>query len=401
MNTVKMVYVIILMLQIKTACYARKLPKQVLDNISGGRSDASSMSTRRMYEIYSKVTGNFVQILGKKINANGKSRNKYTRIEVSSLSFGGKITIRGVESGRYICFSKRGKLIGKARHINQRCHFEEKIGSDYFVGYTNVKRPEWVIAFSGNGRPRRGKRRSKRRDEKKFLTYPLDSTPASTTSPSGVGEEVWIGFGEKIRLEIMKERTNRQQLGVTRHTVMSDGPYTPLSIVPPQKQKPTTILSPERRKVVENKLSRAQLIKDRQVVEPRYPPTVSALASHWPGVDDEKIPKKRKKNRRKQRKIKPKAETPTSVVEADFGIEPTRKNKKSRKRKSHRKNTTTIETLHEIPHTVPEPPTVPSALQLTITKPMKRTRKTSKMSRSRKSGSRKPSRHKNKRKRVT
>uniref|UniRef100_A0A672Q807 Fibroblast growth factor 24 n=1 Tax=Sinocyclocheilus grahami TaxID=75366 RepID=A0A672Q807_SINGR len=76
------------------------------------RDDVSRKQVR-IYQLYSRTTGKHVQILGKKINANGDDGGKYALLVVETETFGSHIRIKGKESGYYICMNKNGKIIGK------------------------------------------------------------------------------------------------------------------------------------------------------------------------------------------------------------------------------------------------------------------------------------------------
>ncbi|XP_066575787.1 fibroblast growth factor 24 isoform X3 [Amia ocellicauda] len=80
--------------------------------------DDLSRKQIRIYQLYSRTTGKHVQILGKKINANGDDGGKYALLVVETETFGSHIRIKGKESGYYICMNKKGKIIGKLSSPN-------------------------------------------------------------------------------------------------------------------------------------------------------------------------------------------------------------------------------------------------------------------------------------------
>ncbi|XP_010182193.1 PREDICTED: fibroblast growth factor 17-like, partial [Mesitornis unicolor] len=100
----------------------------------GAMTDQLSRRQVREYQLYSRTSGKHVQVHGKRISATAEDGNKFgkglcsppkgahlhlvTAVEglelfVETDTFGSRVRIKGAESEKYICMSKRGKLIGK------------------------------------------------------------------------------------------------------------------------------------------------------------------------------------------------------------------------------------------------------------------------------------------------
>uniref|UniRef100_A0A3B5M9Y0 Fibroblast growth factor 24 n=1 Tax=Xiphophorus couchianus TaxID=32473 RepID=A0A3B5M9Y0_9TELE len=75
--------------------------------------DDLSRKQVRIYQLYSRTTGKHVQILGKKINANGDDGGKYALLVVETETFGSHVRIKGKESEHYICMNDKGKIVGR------------------------------------------------------------------------------------------------------------------------------------------------------------------------------------------------------------------------------------------------------------------------------------------------
>ncbi|XP_031427181.1 fibroblast growth factor 18-like [Clupea harengus] len=79
--------------------------------------DAMSRTYHRLYQLYSRTSGKHVQVLGKRISANGEDGDKYAQLIVEADTFGSQVRIRGKETNFYLCMNRRGKLIGKASQL--------------------------------------------------------------------------------------------------------------------------------------------------------------------------------------------------------------------------------------------------------------------------------------------
>uniref|UniRef100_A0A8C0UAF6 Fibroblast growth factor 17-like n=2 Tax=Cyanistes caeruleus TaxID=156563 RepID=A0A8C0UAF6_CYACU len=76
-------------------------------------TDQLSRRQIREYQLYSRTSGKHVQVRGKRITATAEDGNKFAKLIVETDTFGSRVRIKGAESEKYICMSKRGKLIGK------------------------------------------------------------------------------------------------------------------------------------------------------------------------------------------------------------------------------------------------------------------------------------------------
>ncbi|NWW28684.1 FGF17 factor, partial [Falcunculus frontatus] len=79
----------------------------------GAMTDQLSRRQIREYQLYSRTSGKHVQVHGKRITATAEDGNKFAKLIVETDTFGSRVRIKGAESEKYICMSKRGKLIGK------------------------------------------------------------------------------------------------------------------------------------------------------------------------------------------------------------------------------------------------------------------------------------------------
>ncbi|RXM34241.1 Myosin-10 [Acipenser ruthenus] len=131
--------------------------------------DDLSRKQVRIYQLYSRTTGKHVQILGKKINANGDDGGKYALLVVETETFGSHIRIKGKDTGYYICMNKRGKIIGKLNGRNQECVFVEEVLENNYTALVSAKYKGWYLGFTRKGRPKKGSRTQQNQQEVHFM----------------------------------------------------------------------------------------------------------------------------------------------------------------------------------------------------------------------------------------
>ncbi|KAI5105231.1 fibroblast growth factor 24 precursor [Silurus meridionalis] len=132
------------------------------------RDDVSRKQVR-IYQLYSRTTGKHVQILGKKINANGDDGGKYALLVVETETFGSHVRIKGKESGYYICMNKNGKIIGKLNGSNPECVFVEEFLENNYTALVSAKYKGWYLGFNRRGRPKKGSRTTQTQQEVHFM----------------------------------------------------------------------------------------------------------------------------------------------------------------------------------------------------------------------------------------
>ncbi|XP_009695787.1 PREDICTED: fibroblast growth factor 17, partial [Cariama cristata] len=123
----------------------------------GAMTDQLSRRQIREYQLYSRTSGKHVQVNGKRITATAEDGNKFAKLIVETDTFGSRVRIKGAESEKYICMSKRGKLIGK----NQR---EAPCSKRLYRGqlpFPNNAERQKQFEFVGSSSPTRRTRRTR------------------------------------------------------------------------------------------------------------------------------------------------------------------------------------------------------------------------------------------------
>ncbi|CAN9514572.1 unnamed protein product [Ophioblennius macclurei] len=142
--------------------------KFYIENHTGNPDDLSRKQVR-IYQLYSRTTGKHVQILGKKINANGDDGGKYALLVVETETFGSHIRIKGKESDYYICMNDKGKIVGRTDGRKQECVFVEEFLENNYTALVSAKYKGWYLGFNRKGRPKKGSRTTQRQQEVHFM----------------------------------------------------------------------------------------------------------------------------------------------------------------------------------------------------------------------------------------
>ncbi|KAF5891760.1 fibroblast growth factor 18-like, partial [Clarias magur] len=143
------------------------------------RPPSSPPRHHRVYQLYSRTSGKHVQVLGRKIVANGEDGDKYAQLVVEADTFGSQVRIRGKETNFYLCMNRRGKLVGrKASSANAECVFIEMVLENNYTAWMSARYTGWYIGFTKKGRPRRGPQTLPNQQEVHFMKrFPLGEQP--------------------------------------------------------------------------------------------------------------------------------------------------------------------------------------------------------------------------------
>ncbi|KAM9064523.1 fibroblast growth factor 17 isoform 2-T2 [Sarcophilus harrisii] len=135
----------------------------------GAMTDQLSRRQIREYQLYSRTSGKHVQVTGRRISATAEDGNKFAKLIVETDTFGSRVRIKGAESEKYICMSKRGKLIGKPSGKSKDCVFTEIVLENNYTAFQNARHEGWFMAFTRQGRPRQASRSRQNQREAHFI----------------------------------------------------------------------------------------------------------------------------------------------------------------------------------------------------------------------------------------
>ncbi|CAF90913.1 unnamed protein product, partial [Tetraodon nigroviridis] len=135
----------------------------------GAASDPLSRRQVRVYQLYSRTSGQHVQIQGRRVTATAADGSPHARLFVETDSFGSRVRIRGAESGRYLCMNRKGKLVAKPNGESRECIFSEIVLENNYTAFQNAKYEGWYVAFSRKGRPIKASRTRENQREVHFI----------------------------------------------------------------------------------------------------------------------------------------------------------------------------------------------------------------------------------------
>ncbi|RVE67636.1 hypothetical protein OJAV_G00105240 [Oryzias javanicus] len=156
--------------------------------------DDLSRKQVRIYQLYSRTTGKHVQIMGKKVNANGDDGGKYALLVVETETFGSHIRIKGKESEHYICMTEKGKIVGRPDGRKHECVFVEEFLENNYTALVSAKYKGWYLGFNRKGRPKKGPQTTQKQQEAHFMKR----------QPKG-----WVDPLEEFRFTTVTKRTRR------------------------------------------------------------------------------------------------------------------------------------------------------------------------------------------------
>ncbi|CAM5110594.1 unnamed protein product [Eretmochelys imbricata] len=157
--------------------------------------DEASRRHVRVYQLYSRSSTGHLQVLGKRVRANGEDGNKYALLAMESDTFGSHVRIKGKETGYYVCMDRRGKVLGKLDGQSRGCVFVEEVLENNYTAFMSAWHRGWYLGFTRKGRAQTGPRTHRTQREGHFMKRP----------PKGAGGEGQSPF----RFTALTQRTKR------------------------------------------------------------------------------------------------------------------------------------------------------------------------------------------------
>uniref|UniRef100_F7A6I3 Uncharacterized protein n=1 Tax=Ciona intestinalis TaxID=7719 RepID=F7A6I3_CIOIN len=295
---------------------------------------SQSSSTRRYCEIYSKRTSNHIRILGKKVDGRGRRGSNHAKLIIHSKGLWGRIMIQGVQTERFLCMNKRGRLVGKnyRKAINDpKCLFFEEMLENYFDAFSNSKFRDWHIGFHSNGRPKRGPHTKEIGTDEMFIKK-CTASSGMVPNPTAASNEKykWI-IGEFERdVKRHNKKKKRAPLSVLRpnYSVTRDS-STADEVMLADSSRTLSTLPPYVQAEIERRRSLYPVLRQQRRLDVTIPPaggTVSAMDPLYSSPKHRKLPRRNKPRRsrqnkkRKHRRHKSKwrSTVPTDIVDSDF-----------------------------------------------------------------------------------
>uniref|UniRef100_A0A8C4R4B2 Fibroblast growth factor 8 n=1 Tax=Eptatretus burgeri TaxID=7764 RepID=A0A8C4R4B2_EPTBU len=170
-------------------------------------TDQNSRRKVRTYQLYSRTSGKHVQVLGRRVVAQGEDGDPYAQLVAETDTFGGNIRLRGAQTGYYICMNKRGKLVGKKNGRGRYCVFKEVYLENNYTALVNSRHPNWYMAFNRQGRAKNGARTRPRQRDVHLIKRPIQGRDADYNFPPFC---IVRSRRRTRRMRMLKRCTNRR-----------------------------------------------------------------------------------------------------------------------------------------------------------------------------------------------
>lgn len=202
----------ILLVMVTTTAGGRVERKDLFGNYIRHHPTFSSDQKPKTCQIYSRITKKHIQILPRKVVANGEDGDEYALLEKTSITFG-VVTIRGKKSRRYLCMSKRGKLLARKKLSRDgSCHFIENITAALWTSYENQKHAKWYIGFNKNKKAKRGRKTRENQEACNFLIRSPDSSDRKVETVPDYMQELLDDLKRRLRIKHGLTRRRRHRL---------------------------------------------------------------------------------------------------------------------------------------------------------------------------------------------
>uniref|UniRef100_A0A8D2B1W6 Fibroblast growth factor 8 n=1 Tax=Sciurus vulgaris TaxID=55149 RepID=A0A8D2B1W6_SCIVU len=115
--------------------------------------------------LYSRTSGKHVQVLANKRITDHPTPFPAAKLIGRQIPLGGRVRVRGAETGLYICNEQEGESNGKGKD----CVFTEIVLENNYTALQNAKYEGWYMAFTRKGRPRKGSKTRQHQREVHFM----------------------------------------------------------------------------------------------------------------------------------------------------------------------------------------------------------------------------------------
>lgn len=131
--------------------------KFLMDNslplFSSGFPNTYRYTHKRRYRFYNHCSEKDIELTGETVTALGGPHNPNSNLILQSANFKRYhgFNIIGEQSGRFLCFNKKSKIILRFSGASPRCLFVELFSPDYYTIIKNVAH-DWYIGFNKKGK---------------------------------------------------------------------------------------------------------------------------------------------------------------------------------------------------------------------------------------------------------
>ncbi|CAD6188197.1 unnamed protein product [Caenorhabditis auriculariae] len=174
--------------------YARRMQEKLMAEANAG-GDGGHVAQQRRGALFCR-SGTWLEIVDDVSRGNAvASPIRGTQLENSRFSIVdfvsvamGLVSIRGVQTQRFVCMDSQGKLYATPlSNYSAECVFLEEMMENYYNVYSScsygTRQRPWFMELRRSGKPRRGPNTRKRRKASHFLVVHYDSPPLRKPKP--------------------------------------------------------------------------------------------------------------------------------------------------------------------------------------------------------------------------
>ncbi|CAM1330043.1 FGF16 (predicted) [Pycnogonum litorale] len=138
-----------------------------------------------------------------RVNGTREDHSPYGIIEVINEASNGIVSIRGLESKRYLCMNSRGRLKAEKRR-SMNCIFKQEMQPNhhntYYLWKSRLKRSQkYYIAINRKGRMRKGHKTKRKHRSAHFLLRGVD--------PNKIPRKLFRKYMRRIRRRIKRPKS--------------------------------------------------------------------------------------------------------------------------------------------------------------------------------------------------
>ncbi|KRX94298.1 Ubiquitin carboxyl-terminal hydrolase 46, partial [Trichinella pseudospiralis] len=105
----------------------------------------------RLYRLYNRCSGRYLQMYVKAINARGKSKSPLTLLKVETDCYGGRVRIQSKKFRKYLCFNRKLRVTARYNGRRENCVFVERISENFYTELESASQKGAFLGFNSRG----------------------------------------------------------------------------------------------------------------------------------------------------------------------------------------------------------------------------------------------------------
>ncbi|KRZ75597.1 Ubiquitin carboxyl-terminal hydrolase 46, partial [Trichinella papuae] len=101
----------------------------------------------RLYRLYNRCSGRYLQMYVKAINARGKSKSPL----IETDCYGGRVRIQSKKFRKYLCFNRKLRVTARYNGRRENCVFVERISENFYTELESASQKGAFLGFNSRG----------------------------------------------------------------------------------------------------------------------------------------------------------------------------------------------------------------------------------------------------------